>query len=107
MKVLRYVFLMLVWFGVGCASTVIPVTQVYPFGPDSYTTSASSRLCPSEVRERVIATASEFCQLRGERSLPVEINLLTIPPETHAVTIVFRCYNPDEGSLGLPRTEGV
>jgi len=82
-------------FCVGCAWDAISVTPIYPFGPDGFTTSASIvGGLPGGVRSRVIAEASDFCALAGERSLPLEINLITVSSWQHSVTIVFRCFDP-------------
>ncbi len=97
-------------FGMGCATAPIATTPVYPFGPHTYTTSASTAVePPNRVREQVIADASVFCEMQGERSLPIEINLITTPPQAysdvmvHSVTVVFRCFDPS--GLGEPKEQ--
>ncbi len=91
----------LVVFGMGCAATPVVTTPIYPFGPGTYTTSASTAVeLPNRVRTQVIADASAFCETLGERSLPIEINLVSTPPQpysyatVHSVTMVFRCFDP-------------
>ncbi len=80
-------------FIIGCVVT--PTAPVYPFGPGVFTTSASTAArSPSWARDQAIARASDFCAVQGERSLPMEINLLTTMPEVHFVTVVFRCFDP-------------
>ncbi len=100
----------LVVFAMGCVSTPIVTTPIYPFGPNTYTTSASTAVeLPNRVREQVITDASVFCETQGERSLPLEINLITTPPQAysaitvHSVTVVFRCFDPS--GLGEPKEQ--
>jgi len=99
----------LVVFAMGCASAPIATTPIYPFGPKTYTTSASTAVeRPNRVREQVITDASAFCEMQGERSLPIEINLITTPSQAysniavHSVTVVFRCFDPS----GLDEPKG-
>ena len=83
------------------AAAPIVTTPVYPFGPRTYTTSASTAFePPNRVREQVITDASAFCKTQGERSLPIEINLVTTHTQNysnvavHSATVVFRCFDP-------------
>ncbi len=88
MKILLLVPLLL-----SCATAPL-TTSVHPFGPNTYTTSSSTRMgLPNLVRDRVIREASDFCRARKQRSLPIDINLITLPQTTHAATIVFRCFD--------------
>ena len=91
----------LVAFGMGCAAAPIVTTPIHPFGPETYTTSASTAVDPpNRVREQVIADASAFCEAQGARSLPIDINLITTPTQSystanvHSATMVFRCFDP-------------
>ena len=79
-----------------CAPLPITTIPVYPFGTGRFTLSTSTiapRL-PDDARTRAIARASAFCALRGERSLPTDITLLTTARRVHYVTIVFECFDP-------------
>ena len=95
----------LVASGLGCATPSIITTPVYSFGPDTYTTSASTAVePPNHVREQVITDASAFCERRDQRSLPIEINLVTSPSQpysngtVHSATMVFGCFDLDTAS---------
>ena len=100
-KTPKLLLAVLVVFAVGCATAPVVTSPVYPFGPDTYTTSASTAVeLPNRVREEVVMIASTFCETQGERSLPIDINLISAPSSfssstaTHSATMVFRCFDP-------------
>ena len=78
-----------------CASSTVATSPVYPFGPERYTISATTTQAPDKARSGAIAAAAAFCRTRGQRSLPVDVVLVTTPVEIHCVTVVFTCYSPD------------
>ena len=74
----------------GCAQA-----QVHPFGPGSFSVAVNAKT-PDLARSVAIGEASRFCRdTRGERSLPVEVNLLSTGARWHYVTVVFRCFSPE------------
>lgn len=91
---------------IGCATpSSIVTTPVYSFGPDTYTTSASTAVeAPNRVREQVLTDASAFCEELHQRSLPIEINLVTAPSQpysnvtVHSATMVFGCFDTASAS---------
>ncbi len=90
---LRYTLTATVFLFTSC--TTITTTPVYPYGEGRYTVSATAYK-PQPARERAISDASDFCALQSQRSLPLEINLITLVPEVHSVTVVFLCFAPED-----------
>jgi hypothetical protein len=74
----------------GCA-TASPT--IYPFGPGTFTTHAFG--VPAEAREEAVGAASAFCAETGQRSIPTDLTVVALPGQ-HSVTMVFRCFNPEE-----------
>ena len=87
--------LLLLFATVACAPIAATVTPVHPFGPGRHTVSTTTTVSPDHARSVAIATAADFCDERGERSLPSEVSLLTTWPLAYSVTVVFTCFDPE------------